>query len=105
MSDWYSQIHLLEREIYRVMKKLGAAGLERIRESPSGKVMGKVNLKEGQSHGKKEGVGWVSGGQIGLGIFMGSRGAEFYFCFLISNSQHSNILFLNGKMKLLLGIV
>ena len=87
------------------MKKLGPAELERIRESPSGTVMGEVNLKGGESHGKKKGLGWVSGGQIGLGIFMGSGGSEFYFCFLISNSQHSNILFLNGKMKLLLGIV
>ena len=71
----------------------------------TGENQGESQWERWESHGKKKGLGWVSGGQISLGILMGSGGSEFYFSFLISNLQHSNILFLNGKTKLLLGIV
>ena len=45
---------------------------------------------------KEERIGVCVGKTTGLGVGMGARGPELYFCFLISTSQHFNILSLNG---------
>lgn len=85
------------------MKKLGPAGLERIRESPSGKVMGEVNLKGGNLVGKRKDRGGYQEDKLTWEYSWEVKDQGFISAF--SFLQHSNILFLNGKMKLLFGIV
>lgn len=81
------------------MKKLGPAGLERIRESPSGKVIGEGNLKAGRRKDRggyqEDKLTWVYSWEVEDQSFISA------FSFL----QDLNILFLNGKMKFCFGIV